>query len=125
MARFDIRSADPSTPVQDLSGGTTQKVVLARELTTEPKVLVAAQPARGLDVGATEGVHRTLVEQRSEDRAILLISSELSEVLSLSDRILVMYRGRIVHETVGRDATDEGLGLYMMGLKTDHPGDAG
>ncbi len=124
MARFDIRSADPYTPVRDLSGGTMQKVVLARELTTEPKVLVAAQPARGLDVGATEGVHRTLIEQRSEDRAILLISSELSEILSLSDRILVMYRGRVVHETVGRDATDEGLGLYMMGLKTDHRGDA-
>lgn len=123
IGRFDIRNANPATPVHALSGGNIQKVVLARELSTEPKVLVAAQPSRGLDVGATEAVHRTLVEQRSQGRAILLISSELSEILSLSDRILVMYRGRVVHETNARDATDEGLGLYMMGLKSDHPGD--
>ncbi len=124
IRRFDIRNAQPATPARSLSGGNIQKVVLARELTTEPRVLLAAQPARGLDVGATEGVHATLIEQRSEGRAILLVSSELSEILSLSDRILVMYRGRIVHETMGGSATDEGLGLYMMGLRSDHPGDA-
>jgi general nucleoside transport system ATP-binding protein len=124
IRQFDIRNATPATPVQSLSGGNIQKVVLARELSTEPKVLLAAQPSRGLDVGATESVHRTLVEQRSEGLAVLLISSELSEVLSLSDRILVMYRGRVVHETPAAAATDEGLGLYMMGLKSDQPGEA-
>jgi general nucleoside transport system ATP-binding protein len=124
IRQFDIRNAQPATPAQSLSGGNIQKVVLARELTSEPKVLLAAQPSRGLDVGATESVHRTLIEQRSEGRAVLLVSSELSEVLSLSDRILVMYRGRVVHETAGRDATDEGLGLYMMGLKSDHQGES-
>ena len=123
IRRFDIRNALPATAVQSLSGGNIQKVVLARELTTDPKVLLAAQPARGLDVGATESVHGTLIEQRSEGRAILLVSSELSEILSLSDRILVMYRGRVVHETAGSEATDEGLGLYMMGLRSDHPGE--
>ena len=117
--RFDIRNAAPGTPVQSLSGGNMQKVVLARELTTEPLVLLAAQPTRGLDVGATEGVHRTLLEQRSAGRGILLISSELSEVLSLSDRILVMYRGQVVHEVAGVEATEESLGLYMMGIKND------
>ncbi|MDA8201536.1 MAG: ABC transporter ATP-binding protein [Chloroflexi bacterium] len=124
IRRFDIRNATPATPVQALSGGNIQKVVLARELSTEPKVLLAAQPSRGLDVGATESVHRTLIEQRSQGRAILLISSELSEVLSLSDRILVMYGGRVVHETPASAATDEGLGLYMMGLRSDEAGEA-
>lgn len=122
IKRFDIRNAKPSTPAQSLSGGNMQKVVLARELSTEPLVLLAAQPTRGLDVGATEGVHRTLLEQRSMGRGILLISSELSEVLTLSDRILVMYRGQVVHEVTGAEATEEGLGLYMMGVKSDLTG---
>jgi simple sugar transport system ATP-binding protein len=119
IARFDIRNATPGTPAQSLSGGNMQKVVLARELTTEPQVLLAAQPTRGLDVGATEGVHRTLLDQRLAGRAILLISSELSEILSLSDRVLVIYRGEMVHEVATDEATEESLGLYMMGIKND------
>ena len=81
-----------------LSGGNQQKVVLAREIARDPKVLIAAQPTRGLDVGAIEYVHRRLVEERDEGRAILLVSLELEEILSLSDRILVLYEGRIVGE---------------------------
>jgi general nucleoside transport system ATP-binding protein len=116
---FDIRGARHATPVHDLSGGNLQKVVLARELSLEPRVLLAAQPTRGLDIGATESVRRSLVEERTKGLAILLISSELPEVTSLSDRILVMYGGRIVHETKGEGASEEDLGLYMMGLKSD------
>ena len=97
-----------------LSGGNQQKVVIAREVERDPKVLVAAQPTRGLDVGAIEFVHRRLVEERDEGRAILLVSFELEEVLSLSDRILVIYEGQIVGE-YPPTATQEELGLAMVG----------
>ena len=104
----------PETPASSLSGGNQQKVVVAREVSGDPAVLVAAQPTRGLDVGAIEFVHRRLVEERDEGRAILLVSFELEEILSLSDRILVMYEGQIVGEYTP-DATEEELGLAMTG----------
>ena len=88
----------PATPAGSLSGGNQQKVILAREIDRDPRVLIAAQPTRGLDVGAIEFVHRRLVEERDEGRAVLLVSLELEEVLSLADRILVMYEGEIVGE---------------------------
>ena len=94
--------------------GNQQKVVLAREVERDPQVLVAAQPTRGLDVGAIEFVHRRLIEERDEGRAILLVSFELEEVLSLSDRILVVYEGEIVGE-FPPTATQEELGLAMVG----------
>ena len=97
-----------------LSGGNQQKVVLAREIERNPKVLIAAQPTRGLDVGAIEFVHRRLIEERDEGRAILLVSLELEEVLSLSDRILVMYEGEIVGE-FPPTASEEELGIAMTG----------
>ena len=97
-----------------LSGGNQQKVVLAREIDAEPKVLIAAQPTRGLDVGAIEFVHRRLVEQRDAGRAVLLVSLELEEILSLSDRILVIYEGQIVGE-FPPTATEEELGFAMTG----------
>ena len=97
-----------------LSGGNQQKVVAAREIARDPKVLIAAQPTRGLDVGAIEYLHRRLVAERDEGRAILLVSLELDEILSLSDRILVLYEGEIVGEH-GADVTEEQIGLEMLG----------
>ena len=107
-------AARPSTPAGALSGGNQQKVVLAREIDGDPKVLIAAQPTRGLDVGAIEFVHRRLVEQRDAGRAVLLVSLELEEILSLSDRILVIYEGRIVGE-FPPTSTEEELGFAMTG----------
>ncbi|HJQ27817.1 MAG TPA: ATP-binding cassette domain-containing protein, partial [Rubrobacter sp.] len=114
LRAYDVRPADPDARAGALSGGNQQKAVLARELSGDPGVLIAAQPTRGVDVGAIEFIHRQLLEQRSEGKAILLISLELEEIRSLSDRILVIYAGRIVGE-VGPDATDEELGLLMAG----------
>ena len=114
LKEFDVRGGSPSTPAFALSGGNQQKVVLAREIDGDPKVLIAAQPTRGLDVGAIEFVHRRLVEQRDAGRAVLLVSLELEEILSLSDRILVIYEGRIVGE-FPPTATEEELGFAMTG----------
>src|SRR5207253_1606147 len=96
LAEFDVRGGGPATPAAALSGGNQQKVVVAREVSRDPRVLVAAQPTRGLDVGAIEFVHRRLVEERDEGRAVLLVSLVLEEVVSLADRILVIYEGATV-----------------------------
>jgi len=118
LEEFDVRGGQPSTPAGALSGGNQQKVVLAREIDGDPKVLIAAQPTRGLDVGAIEFVHRRLVEQRDAGRAVLLVSLELEEILSLSDRILVIYEGRIVGE-FPPTTTEEELGFAMTGGKRE------
>jgi general nucleoside transport system ATP-binding protein len=117
---FDVRGGGPNTAAGALSGGNQQKVVAAREVARDPKVLVAAQPTRGLDVGAIEFLHRRLVEERDEGRAILLTSLELDEVISLSDRILVMYEGEIVGEHTG-EVTEEEIGLEMLGGRKKEP----
>ena len=114
LKEFDVRGGSPQARASELSGGNQQKVVLAREISRDPRVLIAAQPTRGLDVGAIEFVHRRLIEERDEGRAILLVSLELDEILSLSDRILVMYEGRIVGE-FPPTATEEELGIAMTG----------
>jgi simple sugar transport system ATP-binding protein len=114
IEEFDVRGGGPRTRAGALSGGNQQKVILAREIDRDPRVLVAAQPTRGLDVGAIEFVHRRLVAERDEGRAILLVSLELEEVLSLADRILVMYEGEIVGE-FPPTATEEELGIAMTG----------
>ncbi len=114
IREFDVRGGGPTTRGGALSGGNQQKVVVAREIARDPRVLVAAQPTRGLDVGAIEYLHRRLVEERDEGRAILLVSLELDEVLSLSDRVLVMYEGQIVGEHTP-DVTEEEIGLEMLG----------
>ena len=111
---FDVRGGGPQTAAAGLSGGNQQKVILAREIDRNPKVLIAAQPTRGLDVGAIEFVHRRLVEERDEGRAILLVSLELEEILSLSDRILVLFEGEIVGE-FPPSVTEEELGVAMTG----------
>jgi len=114
IEEFDIRGGGPATKASALSGGNQQKVVAAREIARDPKVLIAAQPTRGLDVGAIEYLHRRIVEERDEGRGILLVSLELEEILSLSDRILVVYEGEIVGE-FPPTATEEELGLAMTG----------
>ncbi len=114
LKEFDVRGGGPLTPAASLSGGNQQKVVIAREVSRDPRILVAAQPTRGLDVGAIEFVHRRLVAERDEGRAILLVSFELDEILSLSDRILVLYEGRVVGEYTP-DVSEEELGIAMTG----------
>jgi general nucleoside transport system ATP-binding protein len=114
ITEFDVRGGGPRTPAGALSGGNQQKVILAREIDRDPRVLVAAQPTRGLDVGAIEFVHRRLVEERDEGRAVLLVSLELEEVLSLADRILVIYEGEIVGEFPPTTSEEE-LGVAMTG----------
>jgi ABC-type uncharacterized transport system ATPase subunit len=115
---YDVRGGTTETLALALSGGNQQKVVLAREISGEPKVLVAAQPTRGLDVGAIEFVHRRLIEQRDAGRAVLLVSLELDEIRSLSDRVLVMYNGRFVAE-LPPEASEEKFGVAMLGGRRD------
>ncbi len=122
MQEFDIRAAGYDSPIGSLSGGNMQKVVVAREFSSEPVLLIAAQPTRGIDIGASEFVRRQLVEKRNEGKAVLLISADLAEVMSLADRIAVMYKGRIagIFDN-GPHLTEEELGLYMLGIKTQSP----
>ena len=114
-ARFDIRTTDLDAPVSSLSGGNLQKVVLAREISMNPRLLVAAQPTRGLDLGAAESTRRLLLEQRDAGRAVLVISEELDELLVLSDRIAVIYEGRITGIFPAHRADEEEIGLLMAG----------
>ena len=113
--RFDIRATDLDAPVASLSGGNLQKVVLAREISADPRLLVAAQPTRGLDLGAAEATRRLLLEQREAGRAVLVISEELDELLALSDRIAVIYEGRITGTFPAHRADEEEIGLLMAG----------
>jgi general nucleoside transport system ATP-binding protein len=113
--RYDIRVADLGAPVASLSGGNLQKVVLAREISADPRLLVAAQPTRGLDLGAAEATRRLLLEQRDAGRAVLVISEELDELLVLSDRIAVIYEGRITGTFPAHLADEEQIGLLMAG----------
>jgi ABC-type uncharacterized transport system ATPase subunit len=115
IAEFDVRGAHEETPAGSLSGGNQQKVQLARELTRPAKLIIAEQPSQGVDIGAIEAIHRTLVAMRDEGRAVFVISSDLDELLSLSDRILVMYRGRIVGEFAAAEADVGRIGELMGG----------
>lgn len=96
-----------------MSGGNQQKAIIARELDRDPEIVIAVQPVRGLDVGAIEYIHKQLVEQRNEGKAVLLVSLELDEVMDISDRIIVMYEGEIVADVNPKEITVEELGLYM------------
>ncbi|MCX5512925.1 heme ABC transporter ATP-binding protein [Kaistia algarum] len=124
ISEFDVRGAKPSIPVGWLSGGNMQKVVIARELARSPKVLVVAQPTRGLDIGASEFVYARLMAAADSGCAVLLISSELSEVFALSDRIGVMYSGRLVHVFDRKDADETRIGYLMNGGKPHEMGEA-
>jgi len=114
VKEFDIRTPSIEVAARNLSGGNQQKVIVAREMGSKPKVLLAAQPTRGVDIGAIEFIHRRIVQERDEGTAVLLVSAELDEVRSLSDRIAVMYEGRIV-SIEPPDAPEERLGLLMTG----------
>ena len=115
LRRFDVRPPDPRLTARALSGGNQQKAVIGRELSKEATVIVASQPTRGLDIGAIEFVHQTLLEQRERGKAILLVSSDLDELLSLADRIVVMYEGEVVYTTKAEMTSQRELGQYMTG----------
>lgn len=117
--KFDIRTPSPHTQVGSLSGGNQQKVIVGREFSREIKLLVAAQPTRGLDVGSIEYIHNRLIEKRDAGVAILLVSTELDEILQLSDRIAVIYRGQFVGEMPSEEATKENVGLLMAGITAE------
>ncbi|TAN33295.1 ABC transporter ATP-binding protein [bacterium] len=114
VKEFDIRTPNIDTAARNLSGGNQQKIIVAREMASRPRVLLAAQPTRGVDIGAIEFIHRKLIAERDEGTAVLLVSAELDEIRSLSDRIAVIYEGRIVSIEPG-DAPEERLGLLMTG----------
>lgn len=113
---FDVRTPSIETKARSLSGGNQQKAIIAREIDKNPDLLIAAQPTRGLDVGAIEFVHRQLIGQRDQGKAVLLISFELDEIMNLSDRIAVIYEGRIVGEVLPQETNDQELGLMMAGF---------
>ena len=120
IEKFDIRPNDSAKKAaKTLSGGNQQKVIIAREVTNDSDLLIAVNPTRGLDVGAIEFVHRYLVEQRNKDKAVLLVSFELDEIMNLSDRIEVIFGGQITGEVLGEDADEKELGLLMAGGKKD------
>jgi simple sugar transport system ATP-binding protein len=114
---FDVRTPSRETPLKSLSGGNIQKLILARELARKPRVLIAAQPTRGVDIGATEYIHNQLLQQRAEGLATLLISEDLDEIRALSDRVVVMFDGEIMGIVDNDETTVEELGLMMAGEK--------
>ncbi len=118
IKQYDIRSPrDEDSIVRNMSGGNQQKLIVARELDKDPDIVIAVQPTRGLDIGATEYIHKQLIAQRDQGKAVLLVSLELDEVMDVSDRILVMYEGEIVGDLNPKEITVEELGLYMAGSK--------
>ncbi len=124
MARFDVRPPDPYLASDSFSGGNQQKLVLAREIGRQPDILLVGQPTRGVDIGAIEFIHRQLIEMRDRGCGVLLVSVELEEILSLSDRILVMFEGRIVGEVSGPDADARTIGLMMANAMAEETGAA-
>lgn len=119
MKEYDIRVGDVNGNISQLSGGNAQKVIIAREFDSKPKLMIACQPTRGVDVGSIEFIHQQLINFRNAGNAILLISSDLSEIMSLSDRVIVMYKGEIIGETDPKTATLEEVGLLMAGVRVN------
>jgi ABC-type uncharacterized transport system ATPase subunit len=116
VKKFDIRTPSPMNMVSTLSGGNQQKVIVAREFSRPIKLLIASQPTRGLDVGSIEYIHNRVIEKRDDGCAVLLVSTELDEVMQLSDRIAVMYRGKILDILDADNVSKELLGLLMAGV---------
>lgn len=125
IEKFDVRTPGLETKARSLSGGNQQKAIIAREIDKDPDFLIAAQPTRGLDVGAIEFVHKELIEQRDKGKAVLLVSFELDEILNVSDRIAVIYEGQIVGEVLPDQTNDQELGLMMAGSKKHEQGGTG
>ena len=122
ISKYDIRTPSAATPVGSLSGGNKQKVIIARELSRPLKLLIAAQPTRGVDVGSIEFIHSNIIAERDTGTAVLLVSAELDEILALADRIAVMYKGRIVGVVDAKSANREQLGLLMAGVQATETG---
>jgi simple sugar transport system ATP-binding protein len=118
MEEFDVRPPDPFLKSSKFSGGNQQKLIIAREITANPDLLIVGQPTRGVDIGAIEYIHKRIIELRDEGKAVLLVSVELDEIRALSDRILVMFAGRIMGER-GPEASEQDLGLLMAGVARD------
>ena len=116
MGEFDVRTPSVTNQAKGLSGGNQQKLIIAREFSRPIKLLIANQPTRGIDVGSIEYIHTKIIEKRDAGCAVLLVSTELDEILALSDRIGVMYRGRLVAVLNSAEATKERLGLLMAGI---------
>ncbi len=126
ISAYDVRPSSLEVSAVSYSGGNAQKLIVARELERGPEILIASQPTRGVDIGAIEFIHRRIVEARDAGLAVLLVSADLSEVMSLSDRILVLFEGRVMGELTQKEATAEKLGLLMAGSSegADTAGDA-
>jgi simple sugar transport system ATP-binding protein len=119
VEEFDVRTPSVHTPARNLSGGNKQKVIVAREFSRPITLLIAAQPTRGIDVGSIEFIHNQIVEQRDAGAAVLVVSAELDEIMSLSDYVAVMFDGRVVDVLPRKDATREKLGLLMAGSEIE------
>jgi simple sugar transport system ATP-binding protein len=119
ITEYDIRTPNKETGVGTLSGGNQQKVIVARELSRDLRLTIAAQPTRGVDVGSIEYIHSRIVKERDAETAVLIVSTELEEVMALSDRLLVMYRGKVVAELDPKKVTPMEVGLYMAGSRPD------
>ena len=118
MERFDVRPGDPRLKARNFSGGNQQKIVLAREIERDPDILLVGQPTRGVDIGAIEFIHQRIIGLRDKGKAILLVSVELDEIMSLSDRIVVMFDGKIMGECNAHETNETELGLLMAGVST-------
>ena len=123
VKRYDVRTPSIHAPVATLSGGNQQKVIIARELSGDPRLLIVAQPTRGLDVGSIEFIHHRIVEMRDAGAAVLLVSAELDEIFALADRIGVLYRGRLVGEVPRAEASRDTVGYLMASGGDDAPED--
>lgn len=119
MERFDVRPPNPFLPLKNFSGGNQQKLVVAREIESDPDVLLVGQPTRGVDIGAIEFIHKQIIALRDAGKAILLVSVELDEILSLSDRVIVMFDGKIMGERITRETNANELGLMMAGMEAE------
>lgn len=117
VAEYTVKTPSLSTPTSSLSGGNIQKLILARELSGTPDLLIAAQPTRGVDIGAAEYIHERLIKQRSEGTAVLMVSEDLDEIFALSDRIAVIYEGEIIGVVDAKETTREEIGLMMAGVR--------
>ncbi len=115
VEQYDVRTPGIDVPLSNLSGGNQQKVIVAREFGRDVKLVIAAQPTRGLDVGSIEYIHERIVEERDQGSAILIVSTELDEVMALSDRLLVMFQGKVVADLDPKQVTNADVGLYMAG----------
>jgi general nucleoside transport system ATP-binding protein len=123
IKEYDVRTPTEYTEARALSGGNQQKAIIGREIDRDPDLLIAAQPTRGLDVGAIEFIHKRLIEQRDNGKAVLLISFELDEIMNVSDRIAVIYEGEIVAVVDPAETTEQELGLLMAGSKRKEAGE--